>query len=199
MQQRPGVEDRHQPVAAVRSAALDDLAVDRGDLAGFLHAQFQPDIGFGAAAVREEAFLARELGPDQAARCTSERCRDHFEVERFDTVTEAAADEWLDHANLRAVHRQALRQCEVQVVRHLCHRVHGEALALRLVGGDRGVELDLAVGNFGVVERLFANEIGGGEARVDVTEELVDFALDVAALLLVQGTASGARASAALK
>ena len=40
--------------------------------------------------------------------------------------------------------------------------------------------------DFGIVERLFAHEIRGGKARIDVTERLIDLAFDIARLLLVE-------------
>ncbi len=101
-------------------------------------------------------------------------------------MPEAAADEGLHHANARGVHAQALRDREVQVVGNLRHGMHGEAVVLRLVHAHRRVELDLAVRDLGVMERLLVHEVRAGEAAVHVAEELIDLALDVAGLLLVQ-------------
>ena len=150
VQQRAGVEDRHQAVAAVGAAALHDLAIDGGDLAAALHADLQPDVGGRPAAVGEETFLARELHAHRAAGRARQRGGDHLEVQRLDAMAEAAADEGLDDADARAVHAQHLRQRQVQVVGHLGHRMGGQAVGLGLVGGDRGVQLDLAVRHFGI-------------------------------------------------
>ena len=186
MQQRAGVEDRHQPVAAVGAAALHDLAIDGGDLAAALDADLQPDVGGRPAAVRQEAFLARQLHPDRAAGRARQCGGDHLEVERLDAVAEAAADEGFDDADARAVHAQHPRQRQVQVVRHLGHRVRRQAVALGLVGGHRGIELDLAVRHLGIGGAALQHQVGRREAAVDVAEILLHLALDVAGLVVVQ-------------
>ena len=186
MEQRAGVENRDQAVAAVRAATLDDLAVDGGDLARFFHAELQADVGLGPPAVGEKPVLARKLGLYGTAGGACEGAGHHLEVERLDPMAESAADERLHHANARAVHAEALGKREMQVVRHLRHRMRGQAILLRLVFGDRGIELDLPVRDLGVVKRLLADKVRGGESRVDIAEHLIDFAFDVAGLLVVQ-------------
>ncbi len=186
VQQRAGIEDRDQPVAAVGTAALHDLAVDGGDHALPGDADPQPDVGLGTAPVGQEAVLARLKGAHGPAGRARKRPGDHLEVQRLDAMAETAPDERLDHPHLRAVDAEALRERQVQVVGHLRRRLAGEAAALGLPGRERSVELDLAVRDLGVVEGLLAHQVRGREARVDVAESLVDLALDVPGLLLVQ-------------
>ncbi len=186
VQQRAGVEDRDEAVPAVRAAALHDLAVHGGDLARALHPELQPDVRLGAAAVGEEAVLAGLLHAHGAARRARQGGGHDLEIERLDAVPEAATHEGLHDAHLRAVDAEALRDGEMQVVRHLRHGVRREAILLGLVLHDGGIALDLAVRDLGVVEGLLAHEIGRGETAVDVAEVLAHLALDVAGLLLVQ-------------
>ena len=186
VQQRAGVEDRHQPVAAVGAAALHDLGIDRGDLAAPRHAELQPDVGGRPTAVREERVLARAVHRHRAARRARQRGGDHLEVQRLDAVAEAAADAGLDDADARAVQPQHLRQRQVQVVRHLRHRMDGQPLALGVPRRDRGVQLDLAVRDLGIRGAAFEHQVGRRHAGVDVAEVLLDLALDVAAAVVVQ-------------
>jgi hypothetical protein len=111
---------------------------------------------------------------------------DHLEVQRLDAVAEAAADEGLDDADRGAVQPQRLRQRQVQVVGHLGHRVHGQRLALRVPLRQRRVELHLAVRDLGAVVFALEHQVGGGEAGLDVAEVVLDPALDVARLVVVQ-------------
>jgi hypothetical protein len=99
---------------------------------------------------------------------------------------EAAADEGLDDADARGVQAQHLRQRQVQVVRHLGHRMGGQALGLGLPAGDCGIQLDLAVGHLGIGGAAFEHQVGRGHAGVHIAKFLVDAAFDVAGLVVVQ-------------
>ena len=186
MQQGAGIEDRHQPVAGVTAAALDDLAVDRGDFAGALQSDLQPHVGLGPAAVGEKRLLARELELHRAARGAREQRGDDLEVERFRAMAEAAADERLDHADARLVHAEAAGERQMHVVGHLRHRMERQPVALGVVLGERRVGLHHRVRDLGIVEALLAHEVRGVEAGVDIAERVVDLALDVAGLVGVQ-------------
>ena len=136
--------------------------------------------------MREEGILARQLDLDRAAGGTCQTPGDHLEVQRLDAVAESAADEGLDDADRRAVQPQRLRQHQVQVVGHLRDRVQRELLALGVPLRNGGIELDLAVRDLGAVEFALHHEVGRGKASVDVAEILLDAALDVAGLVVVQ-------------
>ena len=55
VQQRAGIEDGDDAVAGVGAAALHHLAVAGGDAAVLAHAELQPNVGLGPAAMGEEA------------------------------------------------------------------------------------------------------------------------------------------------
>ena len=99
VQQRAGIEDRHQTVAGVGAAALDDCAVDGGDFAVLGQPDLHPYVGLGPAAVREKGLLAREFELHHPTRRAREQRGDHLEVQRFGPMAKAAADERLDHAD----------------------------------------------------------------------------------------------------
>ena len=79
-----------------------------------------------------------------------------------------------------------LCQRQVQVVGHLGHRVHRQLPALRVPLRDAGIQLDLPVRDLGTVVAALHHQVGGGEAGVDVAELLLDQALEVAGLVVVQ-------------
>ncbi len=194
VQQCAGVQDRHQPVARVGAPALDHVGLDRGDRAGARQADLQAHVGLGAPAVGEEALLAREFQPHGAAGGARQQRRDDLEIERLGAVAEAATDEGLDHADRRLVEFETAGERQVDVERHLRHRVQRQPAALGVPLGQRGVRFHHRVRHFGVVERLLPDQIGSGEAGVDVAEGLLHRALDVARLVVVQqGGAFGTR------
>ena len=186
MQQRTGIQDRDQAVAGVGAAALHHLGVDGGDRAVLLHTDLEPNPARRPAPVGEEDLLAREFELDRAAGSARQRRGHHFEVQRLDAVAETAADERLDDADRRAVQAEGLRQREVQVVGHLGHRMDRQTRGLDIPLRDRGVQFELAMRDFGAIELAFEHHIGGGEAGCDIAEVLLDPALQVAGLVVVQ-------------
>jgi hypothetical protein len=186
VQQRPGVKDGDDSIAGIGAAALDALGVHRGDLAVFLQADFQPDVAFRTAVVHHKGLLARQLDPDGSSRGPRQQRGNDFEIEALGAVAEAAADERLDDADLRRAHPEAFRQRKVHVVRHLAHRLDGQAVALGVVLGERRVRLELRMRDLGVVKACFAHEIRGRETALHIAERVIDFALDVSGLAGVE-------------
>ncbi len=200
VQQRAGVEDRHQPVAAVSAAALSDVAIDRSDFAAALHTELEANVGLGPAAVREKTFFTREFQLHRAAGGARQRRGDHLEVERLDAVPEAAADKRFDDADLGAVDSQALGDRQVQVVRHLRHRVNRQALRLGLETRHRRVQFDLPMRDLGVVEASARASGRQRQSRLSTSPKVCSTSRSILPRLLsCSSVASGARASAALK
>ena len=160
LQQRAGIEDGDDAVAGIGAAALHHLAGAGGDPPVATHAELEQDVGLRAAAVGEEALLARQLHHDRAGRRAREQGGDDLEVQRLDAGAETAADERLDHADAGDVHLQAARQHELEVVGDLGHALHGEALRARLVFGERRMWLDLRMIDFAAADAIFAHQIG---------------------------------------
>ena len=64
--------------------------------------------------------------------------------------------------------------------------MHGHAVALGVVVGDRGVHLHLVLADLGAVVGALAHEVGFGEALLDAAELEQHVALEIAGLVLVQ-------------
>ncbi len=58
--------------------------------------------------------------------------------------------------------------------------MHGHAVALAVVVGDRGVHLHLVLAHLGAVVARLAHEVGLGKALPDAAQLEQDIALDVA-------------------
>ena len=129
-QQCAGIENRHHAVRAVGAAVLNDLAGNRGHAAIVLHAGLQIDDGARAPAMRPENFLAR-VGDlhRRFGRARRDR-RDDLQRNDLALAAEAAADQRLDHADLRHRHLQHQRELVLQVVRDLRGRPHGQPAQL---------------------------------------------------------------------
>jgi hypothetical protein len=84
----------------------------------------------------DEGLLAVDHHAHAAAGAAREQRGDQLDVERFGAAAEAAADMRLDHADLRHVHVEDLRQHQVDVIGHLRAGMHGHALAHGVVFGD---------------------------------------------------------------
>ena len=151
------------------------------------HADLEPDVGLGPAAVGDEGLLAVDHDAHAAADLARQQRRDQLDVERLGAAAEAAADMRLDHADARHVHVEDLRQHQVHVVRHLGRGVHGDAVAHRVVVGDRGVHLHLVLAHLGAVVGAFAHQVGRGKSRRDVAELEQHVALEILRLSVVNG------------
>ena len=170
----------------MRAAALDAFAFDGGDAAVLAHAELEPDIGFRPAAMGDEGLLAVDHHAHAAAGLARQKRGDQLDIERLGAAAEAAADMRLDHADARHVHAEDLRQHQVHVIRHLRRGMHGDAVALGVVVGDRRVHLHLVLAHFGAVIGALAHQIGGSEGRFDVAELEIDVALDIFRAMLVK-------------
>ena len=69
--------------------------------------------------------------------------------------------------------------------------MHGDAVALGVIVGDRRMHLHLVLAHFRAVVDAFAHQIGFGESRIDVAELEKDIALDVVRAMLVQIDGAG--------
>ena len=134
----------------------------------------------------DEGFLARQLHHHLAGGGTGEQRGNDLEIQRLDASPEPAADERLDHADARGIHFEASGQHEVQVVADLRHGLHRETAGQRIEFGKTGVRLDLRVVDLGATELFLAHQIGCGKTFVDIAELMMDFAFDVAGLVVVQ-------------
>src|SRR5262249_22764976 len=127
VQKRARIKNCNNPVAGISAAPLHDLTLACGKPSAFRHSELQADIGLRARAVCDEGFLAGELHHHFATAGFSEKCRDDFEIQYFDTGAEAAADKRFNHPNARGIHIKAAGEHKVEVVADLRHRLHGEA------------------------------------------------------------------------
>ena len=64
--------------------------------------------------------------------------------------------------------------------------MHGHAVALGVVVGDRGVHLHLVLTHFGAIVGAFAHKIGRGKSRIDVAKLEINIALDIFRPVLVK-------------
>ena len=186
VQQCAGIEDRDQSIAGVGAATLHDLAIDRRDRACFRQSDLEPHVGFGAATMREEALLAGQFELDRASRGAREKRRDDLEIERLGAMTKPAADKRLDDADQRLVHAETTGERQVHVIRHLRHRLHRETPALGVVLRERGIGLHHRLVDFGIVIARLAHDIGACHCAIDVAEYVVDRALDIAGLVVME-------------
>ena len=187
VQHRAGIEDGDDAVARMGAAALDAFAFDAGDAAVLAHADLELDVGLRPAAMGDEGLLAVDHDAHAAADLAGEQRRDQFDIERLGAAAEAAADMRLDHADARHVHVEDLRQHQVHVIRHLGRGMHGDAVAHRVVVGDRGVHLHLVLAHLGAVVGAFAHQIGRRKRRFDIAELEQNVALDILRLAVVNG------------
>ena len=164
------------------AAALVAFAFHRGDPAVLAHAELEADVGLRPAAMGDEGLLAVDHHAHAAAGAAREQRGDELDVERFGAAAEAAADMRLDHADLRHVHVEDLRQHQVDVIGHLRAGVHGHALAHGVVFGDRGMHLHLVLTDLGAIVAALAHEIGALEALLHAAELEQHVALDIAGL-----------------
>ena len=185
VEHRTGVENRHHAVARMCAAALGALTLDAGDAAVLAQADLESDIGFRAPAVRDEGFLAVDHEAHAAASLAREQRSYQFDVERLGAAAEAATDMRLDHADARHVHAENLRQHEVDVIRHLRRGVDGDAIAHRVVVGERGMHLHLVLAHLGAIVGTFAHQIGARKGSFDITELKENVALDIVCPALV--------------
>ena len=186
VQHRAGIENRDHAVAGMRAAALDRLAFDAGDAAILLQADPELDVGLRPAAMGDEGLLAVDHGAHDATGLAGQQCGDQFDIQRLGAAAEAAADMRLDHADARHIHLEDVGQHHVHVIRHLGRGMHGDAVAHRVVIGDRGVHLHLHLADFRAIIDALAHQIGIGERVLDIAEFEEHVAFEIAGLLLVQ-------------
>ncbi len=134
----------------------------------------------------DERVLAVDHHAHRAADLARQQRRDQLDVERLGAAAEAAADERLHHADARHVQPEDLGEHQVHVVGHLRGSVHGEAVAYRVVVGDRRVHLHLVLAHLGAIVGGLAHQVSRRERLRDIAELEIDLALEVAGLLLVQ-------------
>ena len=134
----------------------------------------------------EEILLAAELHHDLARRRAGEQCRYDLEVQHLDARPEAAAHERLDYPDARGVHIKAACEHEVQVVGDLRHALHRQALRERFIFGERCVRLDLRMVDFRAADAVLAHKVGPREARRNIAEGMMDFAFEVARLVVMK-------------
>ena len=187
VEHRAGIKDGHHAVARMGAAALDAFAFDAGDAAVLAHADLEPDVGLRPAAMGDEGLLAVDHHAHAAAGLARQQRGDQLDIERLGAAAEAAADMRLDHADARHVHAEDLRQHQVHVIGHLRRGVHGDAVAHRVVVGERGVHLHLVLAHLGAIVGAFAHEIGCGKRRLDVAKLEINVALDVVRAMGVYG------------
>ena len=187
VQHRAGIEDGDDAVAGMRAAALDAFAFDAADAAVLFHADLEPDVGFRPAAMGDEGLLAVDHEAHAAAGLARQQRRDQFDIERLGAAAEAAADMRLDHADARHVHVEDLRQHQVHVIRHLRRSMHGDAVAHRVVVGDRRVHLHLVLADLGAIIGALAHQVGAGKGGRDVAQLEQHVALDIVRAIIVDG------------
>ena len=117
----------------------------------FFEPDLEPDVGLRPAAMGDEGLLAVDHQPHAALGLAREQRRDQLDIERLGAAAEAAADMRLDHADLRHVHGEDLRQHQVDVVGHLRGGMHRHAVAHGVVARDRGMHLHLVLADLGAV------------------------------------------------
>ena len=112
---------------------------------------------------------------------------------------EAAAQEGLDHPDMRLLHLQAFRHVEENVIGNLGGGVQGQVAAFGIVFGQRGVRLDMDVVDLGEMIGLLAHQIGRREPGLGIAELVMNLAQHVVGLFGVDGFGAGAIALRASK
>jgi hypothetical protein len=186
VEQGAGVQDRDDPVAAVRAAALHRLAVDGDDASVAVQPELHTHRLRRPAAVGDEVLFARRHQTDPRRRGARQQRADDLDVEGLGAAAEAAADVRLHHADARAVQPEAARQHQVHVVGHLRRAVHGKPFADRVVLGERGVGLHLHLAHFRAGVALLTHQVGALEGRIHLAQLVAHLPLDVAGALVVQ-------------
>ena len=69
--------------------------------------------------------------------------------------------------------------------------MHGHALALGIVFGERGVHFHLVLAHFGAIEGLLADQIGLGKTLLDIAQLEKHVALDVVRAVAVDVDRAG--------
>src|SRR5262249_53324940 len=156
VEHRPRIKDRYHAIARMCAPTLVTIAFDCGDAAIFAHADLERDIGLRAAAVGNESFLTCRYEPHTAVGLAREQRCNQFDVERLRAATEAASDMWLDHADVRHIHAEDLRQHQMDVVGDLCRGVHSHAIAYGIIFGDGRVHFHLVLTDLGTIVGFFA-------------------------------------------
>ena len=173
-----GVVQHAGAVIAVGAGVGDDVHRDRGEGAVAPHAGLHADLHRMAGGRADELLLAGELElhrPSGAQR----RQRDDVLDEHLLLAAEAAADAVAvdPHGSRREVEQGAQRAAGQK--RRLRARAHVEA-ALAVEPGHRAMGLEMGVLDaLGDVSR-FVNEVGRGEALLDVADMAVDLGENVA-------------------
>jgi len=97
VQERPGIKNGDNAIAAIGAAGLFGRGGAGGDPALPRHADFNPYKGAWPAAMGEEGLLAAEFQAHLAAGGAGQQAGDDLEIERFGAGAKAAADKGLDH------------------------------------------------------------------------------------------------------
>ncbi len=173
-----GVVEHAGAVIAVRAGIGDDVHGDRGEGAVAPHAGFDADLHRMAGSRADELLLAGELELHRPSGPQG-RQRDDVLDQHLLLAAEAAADAVAvdPHGGRREVEQGAQRAAGEE--RGLRARAHVE-VAVAVEPGHRAVGFEM-----GVLDALsdvgrFVNEVGGGEALLDVADMAVDLGEDVA-------------------
>ena len=111
---------------------------------------------------------------------------DDLKVQHLNSRAEASTNKWFDHSDAGDVHIETACQHQLEVIANLSHALDRESLCLRIKLGKDGVRLNLRVIYFAAADPVLAHEIGLFESRCDVAEDMMDFALDIAGLVVMQ-------------
>ena len=186
IQERAGIEDGDDAIAAEGAAALHGFAFGGGETPVLCHADLERHLLFGPAPVGDEGFLAAGNEPHPPAGGARQQGADDLDIEGLGARAEAAADMRFDDADTRLVHVQAARQHQVDIKRHLGRAMNRQVIAQRIIGGQRGVGFGLHLAHFGAMKTLFTHQIGLGKAVIDLAQIIDHVALDIAGPLGMQ-------------
>jgi len=190
--ERARVVGARHPVGAISAAVEQRAEVHRGDRAVLGHAGSHPHERGMTAAVAVEDLFAGE-GDLHRPPCDHRELRRHDLVaERIALAAEPAPVGAGDDADARRCQFEHLRERPVDVMRRL-GRAPQRELGVRRPVGDRGVLLHRQMRAALEEERVFLNQIGGGEARVHVAELEVDELVEIPGIAVVVDAGLGVR------
>ena len=189
-EKRAGIKNGHHAIRTVSAAILNYFCRHRGNTAVFCHSGLQVHDRARTSAVRPKHFLARIRNFHRRFRFAGGHGRRDLQRNHFALAAEAAADQRLDHPDLR--HRQIEHDAQLvlQVVGHLRRRPHDKTagisrLRINFKRGKRGVRLHRRVRDFVGNIAAFDHLVGFRKAGVRIAEDVVIILFDVVRARLV--------------
>ena len=181
---REGRDDRalDQVVAA---AVLDDLGVDDGERAVTLGSELGVRDVVAPVVGGQHLVRARRDPLDRPVELARDEAGEHLLAVDLQLGAEAAADLWRDDADAVLADPELDREHDARDVRDLGRRVQREAVGLP--GGEHAARLDRPSGGAVVDDPPLHDDVGLGQARVDVAAADAPLEHGVRVVVVVDG------------